>query len=337
MLLCLRARSHRLGFKATANSWEIFVTFLRMPPQIAQVEKHMSTPQQVSATPTSVRTQNEFIGSSSEPGIEPVERSRASISLHWPEYAMEGALLGLFMISACVFTAILQLPNSPIHEAVYSPVLRRVLTGVAMGLTAIVLIYSPWGQRSGAHFNPSVTLTFLRLGKIKRVDAGLYFLFQFVGAAVGVLVAAIFLRSRISDPSVQYAATYPGSSGAAAAALGEFLISFVQMSLVLAVSNLPRFNRLTGVLAGFMVATYITLESPYSGMSMNPARTFGSALPSGIWHGFLIYLLIPPIAMLAAARVFVWRRGRSAVHCCKLDHSPKRDCIFCGMKGTAHE
>ena len=147
----------------------------------------------------------------------------------------------------------------------------------------------------------------------------------------------LLLGSRISDPSVQYAATYPGPSGAAVAAFGEFLISFVQMSLVLAVSNHPRFNRLTGVLAGIMVAIYIAIESPYSGMSMNPARTFGSALPSGIWHGFLIYLLVPPIAMLAAAQVFVWRRGRSAVDCCKLDHSPKRDCIFCGMKGTAHE
>ncbi len=258
-----------------------------------------------------------------------MERSRASsISLHWPEYAMEGALLGLFMISACVFTAILQLPNSPIHQVVSSPALRRVLTGIAMGLTAIALIYSPWGQRSGAHFNPSVTLTFLRLGKIKRIHAGLYFLFQFAGATIGVVVAALFLGSRISDPSVRYAATYPAPSGMAAAMLGEFLISFVQMSLVLAVSNHPRFNRLTGVLAGIMVAIYIAIESPYSGMSMNPARTFGSALPSGIWHGFLIYLLIPPIAMLAAAQVFVWRRGRSAVHCCKLDHSPKRRLHF---------
>jgi aquaporin Z len=250
---------------------------------------------------------------------------------------MEGALLGLFMISACVFTAILQLPHSPIRETVSSPVMRRVLTGAAMGLTAIALIYSPWGQRSGAHFNPSVTLTFLRLGKIKSIDAGFYLIFQFGGAIAGVLIAGTLLGSRISDGSVQYAATYPGAAGAAAAGLGEFLISFVQMSLVLVVSNHPRFNRLTGILAGFMVATYIAIESPYSGMSMNPARTFGSALPSGIWHGFLIYVLVPPVAMLAAAQVFVWRRGRSAVHCCKLDHSPKRDCIFCGMKGTAHE
>jgi aquaporin Z len=297
----------------------------------------MSTPQKVSATETGVGTQHESFGSNSEPGIEPVERASGILVLHWPEYAMEAALLGLFMISACVFTVILQLPGSPIRDAVSSAVLRRVLTGVAMGLTAIALIYSPWGQRSGAHFNPSVTLTFLRLGKIRRVDAGFYLLFQFAGAAIGVLASAAALGPRIADPAVRFAATYPGATGAILAALGEFIISFLQMTIVLTVSNHLRFNRLTGLIAGLMVAIYIAIESPYSGMSMNPARTFGSALPSGIWHGFLIYLLVPPVAMLAAAQVFVWRKGKSAVQCCKLDHTPARDCIFCGMKGAMRD
>jgi aquaporin Z len=297
----------------------------------------MSTPQQVSATQTSVRTQVESFGSSSEPGIEPVECKSNSLVFHWPEYAMEGALLGLFMISACVFTVISWLPGSPIREAIPPIIARRVLLGIAMGLTAIALIYSPWGQRSGAHLNPSVTLRFLRLGKIRRVDAGFYFLFQFAGAITGVLLAAMVLGARIANPAVQYAATYPGSSGPATAALGEFAVSFLQMSIVLSVSNHPRFNRLTGIVAGLMVAIYIAIESPYSGMSMNPARTFGSALPSGIWHGFLIYLLVPPMAMLAAAQVFVWSKGKPAVQCCKLDHTPKRDCIFCGMKGSVYE
>ncbi len=297
----------------------------------------MNTPQQVSPTQTGVKTQYAFVGSSSKPGTEPVECLVKSLTLHWPEYAMEAALLGLFMISACLFTVLFQFPASPIREAISSAFVRRVLIGITMGLTAIALIYSPWGQRSGAHFNPSVTLTFLRLGKIRGVDAAFYFLFQFAGAALGVFVATLALGSRIADPAVQYAATYPGDAGVAIAAFGEFIISFLQMTIVLSMSNHPRFSRLTGLIAGLMVATYISLESPYSGMSMNPARTFGSALPSGIWHGFLIYLLVPPTAMLAAAQVFIWQRGKPAVVCCKLDHTPARDCIFCGMKGTAHE
>jgi len=86
---------------------------------------------------------------------------------HWPEYLTEAAGLGLFMLSACVFTTLLEYPGSPAHQAIADPFLRRVLIGIAMGLTAVGLIYSPWGQRSGAHLNPSVTLAFWRLGKVQ--------------------------------------------------------------------------------------------------------------------------------------------------------------------------
>ncbi|HEX8896676.1 MAG TPA: aquaporin, partial [Terriglobales bacterium] len=138
-------------------------------------------------------------------------------------------------------------------------------------------------------------------------------------------------------PLVEYAATQPGNQGQFTAALGEFIISFLLMLTVLHVSNHARFKKFTGLCAGLLVATYITLESPYSGMSMNPARSFGSALPSGIWSGFWIYLSIPPLAMFSAAELYVWARGRSAVQCCKLYHSSKTHCIFCGANGGIHE
>jgi len=95
------------------------------------------------------------------------------VSARWPEYSIEAALLALFMIPACTCTVIFELPSSPVRQAIPSAFLRRALTGIAMGLTAIALIYSPWGQRSGAHINPSVTLTFYRLGKIQMMDAAL--------------------------------------------------------------------------------------------------------------------------------------------------------------------
>jgi len=275
--------------------------------------------------------------STNDARINRPERRASSITMHWPEYAMEAALVGLFMILACIFTVLFQLPSSPIRQAIDSAFARRALTGICMGLTAIALIYSPWGQRSGAHMNPAVTLTFLRLGKVRSLDAVFYVAFQFAGATAGVLLAAILLGQAIANPEVRYAATYPGSGGPYLAAFGELAISFLQMTAVLWISNHPSFSRLTGLFAGALVAAYITIESPYSGMSMNPARTFGSALPSGIWRGFPIYLIVPPIAMLLAAQAFVWLRGKAAVGCCKLDHSPRVDCIFCGMKGIAHE
>jgi aquaporin Z len=73
-----------------------------------------------------------------------------AIMRHLPEYLMEAALLGLFMISACAFTVLLQHPASPAHGAIPDPFVRRLLTGLAMGTTAILLIYSPWGKSRGA-------------------------------------------------------------------------------------------------------------------------------------------------------------------------------------------
>src|SRR3569833_110184 len=212
---------------------------------------------------------------------------------------MEAALLGLFMISACLCTMLFELPSSPARAALPSPMVRRALTGVAMGLTAIALIYSPWGQRSGAHMNPAVTLTFASLRKIRRIDALLYVASQFAGAAFGVWVVSMVAQMALAVPRVRYASTTPGRAGVVIAMVGEFVISFVQMTAVLHFSNHPRLNRITGLIAGALVAIYIALESPYSGMSMNPARTFGSALPSGIWQGIAIYLFVPPLAMLA--------------------------------------
>src|SRR5258708_35475131 len=108
---------------------------------------------------------------------------RAALSQHWPEYLIEAAGLGVFMVSAGVCVMLFEQPGSPLHQAIASPDLRRALIGVAMGMTAVAIIYSPWGRQSGAHLNPAVTLTFLRLGKVAPADAMFYVASKF---AVGV-------------------------------------------------------------------------------------------------------------------------------------------------------
>ena len=257
----------------------------------------------------------------------------ASARLHWPEYLMEAGLLGAFMVSACVFGALYEFPQSPVHKAIMSGTLRRFLMGISMGSTAIAIIYSPWGKQSGAHINPSVTFTFFRLGKIKAWDALFYVTAQFLGAVLGVLLVARFLGKQLADPAVRYVVTLPGPDGPWVALFAEFTIAFILMSAVLYFSNHHRLDRYTGLFAGLLVATYITLEAPFSGMSMNPARTFGSALPPMIWDGLWIYLTAPPLGMLAAAEVYLWRKGRLAVKCCKLHHENDKRCIFCGANG----
>ena len=257
----------------------------------------------------------------------------ASLRLHWPEYLMEANLLGAFMVSACVFGALYEFPHSPVHKAITSVFLRRVLMGMSMGLTAVAIIYSPWGKQSGAHINPSVTLTFFRLGKIKGWDALFYIASQFTGAVLGVVLVGLLLGTAVSDPAVRYVVTTPGTHGPWVALLAEFVIATGMMSTVLYLSAHHRLAGYTGFFAGLLVATYITIEAPFSGMSMNPARTFGSALPPMIWDGLWVYLTAPPLGMLFGAELYLWRKGRGAVKCCKLHHDNYKRCIFCGANG----
>jgi aquaporin Z len=252
-------------------------------------------------------------------------------ALHWPEYLIEAGALGTFMISACAFGTLLGHPASPVHRALGGApaVAQRALMGTLMGLTAIALIYSPFGKRSGAHMNPAVTLTFMRLGKVAPHDAAFYAAAQFVGAVAGVFVARGLLGAmRLGDPAVNYVATEPGPLGATVAFAAEVLITFVQLSVVLRTASSPRWSRYTGLLAGLLVATYITLESPLSGMSMNPARSLGSAYFAGRWTWLWIYFVAPPIGMLLAAQLFLRRDARPAATCgAKLAHG--EPCIFC--------
>jgi aquaporin Z len=245
---------------------------------------------------------------------------------HWPEYLCEAAELGLFMISAGLFTILLHHPGSPVPSFIPSEFTRRMLTGIAMGSTAIALVFSPLGKRSGAHFNPAVTLTFWRLGKVKNWDAVFYIVAQFIGGIAGVFAVTLFVREAISHPTVNYAATLPGMRGVVVAFTAEFLIAFVLMSVVLRVSNTPYLARYTGLFAGALVATYITLESPLSGMSMNPARTFGSAFVGHLWTGLWIYFTAPVLAMQLAAVIYL--RGKGIVYCAKYHHYNRHRCIF---------
>lgn len=246
---------------------------------------------------------------------------------HWPEYLIEAGALGCFMISACVFGTLLGHPDSPVVLAVSSPLVRRTMMGVVMGLTLIAIVHSPWGRRSGAQMNPVLTMTFYRLGRSAPRDAAGYVVAQFVGGALGVLAAGLVLGRTLAAPGVTYVVTEPGMSGVVIAFVAEAVISAIMMTMVLRTTSSDRWKRYTGVLAGLLVAAYITIEAPLSGMSMNPARTVASALAAHHWTAVWIYFLAPLTGMMAAAEIFVRTRKGRDVPCGKLMHA--RPCLFC--------
>jgi aquaporin Z len=246
---------------------------------------------------------------------------------------MEAAALGLFMISAGTFTALLDCPGSFAARAIPGAAWRRALIGLAMGGTALGIIHSPWGKRSGAHMNPAITVTFLRLGKIPPWDALYYVLFQFAGGLAGVLLTWAVLGSAFARPPVNYVVTVPGRAGNLAALAGELSIGYLMMAMILYVSNQPRLARFTGLCAGLLIASFVTLEAPLSGFGMNPARTWASAWPSGIWTAIWIYFTAPPLGMLLAAQSYLLAKNPASIRCCKLHHGSSKVCIFCGQRG----
>jgi aquaporin Z len=218
------------------------------------------------------------------------------------EYAIEAALLGGFMVSALAFTVWLEHPASPLRAALPSALLRRLIVGAGMGATAVVLIYSRWGQRSGAHMNPAVTLAFGRLGLVSRGTAVGYITAQFIGGVLGVSVARGLFGPAVAHASVRFAATTP-AWGPAPAFAAELAMTTLLMGAVLAASRAEAWRPHAGLVAAGGVALFITVEAPVSGMSLNPARTLASAVWAWEFTGLWIYFLAPALGMLLAAEI----------------------------------
>lgn len=246
---------------------------------------------------------------------------------HLPEYLIEAVGLAIFMISAAFFTVLFEE-----YWVVSSPLARRFFEGIAIGLTALGLIYSPWGKQSGAHFNPAVTLTFWRLGKVHHIDFVFYFIFQFIGGYVGVVLFDLFAQKPFRSAQVNFIITVPGKPGLLACFFSEMFISFILMLTILVATNIPKLARYTGLFAAIWIMLFITFEAPYSGMSMNPARSVATALPSGIWTAMWIYCIAPFAGMLLSVECYRLIRKDTSVICAKLHHLNPKRCIFkrCG-------
>jgi aquaporin Z len=227
-----------------------------------------------------------------------------------------------------VVATLLDHPASIVRQSISSGVARRALMGLVMGATAIAIVISRWGKRSGGHFNPAITFTFYRLGKVEFWDTWFYVTAQFLGAVGGVALAKLTLRGALAHDAVRYAVTVPGTYGSTVAFVAELMISFVLMITVLFATNQKRLAPYTAYFVGALIASYYIVEAPLSGMSTNPARTFGSALHANYWHALWIYFIAPSMGMLAAGEVFLRVRWGAAPYCAKLHHANHERCIF---------
>lgn len=250
---------------------------------------------------------------------------------HWPEYLIEGGGLGCLMISVGILISLLHSSRSPLYSFLPAETFRDVILALSVGATLTLLIHSSWGKRSGAHMNPAITLAFLRLGRIGPWDALFFVIAHFIGGTLGVLAVASLLGPTFTDPPIEYAVTLPGQLGVFTAFAAEVLISFLLMSTILLLTSSAKRIRFTGVAVGALVALFILTEAPLSGTSMNPARTLASAIPSGIWRHVWLYIVGPPLGMLAAAELNIHMVRSSEHACAKLLHPRDVRCIHCGV------
>jgi aquaporin Z len=104
------------------------------------------------------------------PGLYPVTTLARSASvteaatLHWKQYVMESMEPNALMLCTCIWGTLTYSDESPLRSLGPSAVSNSTLMGKAVAVTTFIIIRSPFGRRSGAHMNPSVTLTFLWFG-----------------------------------------------------------------------------------------------------------------------------------------------------------------------------
>ncbi len=222
---------------------------------------------------------------------------------------MEAVGLGGFIVGASLLMVLLEHPEFFVMKSWLGahPLVRRVPLGICMG-AYIAFVVHMYGERSGAHINPAVTLSFLRLGKIRFTDAACYILAQFVGATLAALLMTKILGEFYEHPSIHYVTTTSDNSlhGVQKAFIAESIISFVLMFVMLFVIHSKRWEKSAALITGLLLGLYLVFETPYSGMSLNPARSTGSAVAAGDWRDLWIYFTAPVLAMLVATEIFLW-------------------------------
>lgn len=230
---------------------------------------------------------------------------KAAFRSNWKHYLQEALGLAIFMISACFSSAMIFSTKGAWYAILPGEMMKNVVMGVLMGITALFIFYSPFTAPSGSQINPAVTLTFLRLNKMCRYDALFFILFQSIGGVVTVYLMQQWLGSMLIDAPVYSATTVPGKFGVAWALMMELIISFITMSMVLLTSHHERLKKYTRLFSAILVCCWVVIAGPVSGFGMNPARSFASALPAGIWTAFWVYLFTPVAGMLAAAELYL--------------------------------
>ena len=225
---------------------------------------------------------------------------------------MEALAIAGFVLSAAFTTIFLEHPDSPVARTTLAvhPFQKSIILGLVMGIyiTSIALAA---GKLSGSHANPMLSSAFFRIKKISFTNFCAYCAAQFLGAIAAISLLDLTFGKLFEHPLIDYSITKPKPGHSLGAAfIAEFIISFIFVMTTLFVLSSKKLEKYNALIAGLLIALFLIFELPYSGMSMNPARSFASALVAWKWEEIWVYFVAPVIAMLLATELFLlWQKS----------------------------
>ena len=201
----------------------------------------------------------------------------------WQTYLAE--MLGTFVLVFAGTTSIVGALRSGLPPLLVAP--------FAFGLALLAGLYA-FAEVSGGHFNPAVSIGLFLDRRIDGVTTLVYIVMQFIGATLASLV----LLSATSKNAVKLTATVPSSNGTAF--VMELVFSAIFVLVILQSTKSERFGGTALVAIPLTLLAIHFAAIPFSGASVNPARTFGPALVGDVWKGFWIYMIAPPLGAIIA-------------------------------------
>ena len=177
-----------------------------------------------------------------------------------------------------------------------------LLIALGFGLALISMAYSI-GNVSGCHINPAVSLAMLVSGKMNIHDFVGYIIAQFAGGIAGSAVLCVFFGSNAALGQNGYGMQSALGVSEGTAFLVEVVLTFIFVLLILGVTSTKENSRCAGLMIGLTLTVVHILGIPFTGTSVNPARSFGPALLAGglalkqVW----LFLLAPCVGAVIAA------------------------------------
>ena len=253
------------------------------------------------------------------PGGSPSLKNPPREGWHWCEWGAESFGTGILVLGGLSAVCLDFGTGSPVLHLIPSASLRLLITGLLFAGTGSLVAISPWGRLSGAHLNPCVTLAFWTSGHVSRSDLLGYWGAQFFGALVGVAVLRLVWGNVAASVKDGLTSLHPGVSAPAAVGI-EALMTAILILAIFGLTSSARTARWTPLVIWIVIALLVWRGAPYTGCSLNPARSLGPAVISGTYDGLWVYLVGPPLGAASCAWLFVRARSGRRPVTAKLFH-----------------